>query len=331
MVALQTVLQSNANIARLPSGLVALFIGATSSGIGESTLQHLAQHAPAPRIYSVARPQSVAAHETLLASLRKSNPTATITLITADISLVSEIDKIVAAVTQKETKLHIFVTAGGRMAFEGREDTREGLEPSMSTRYYSPLRAVQQLLPLLNAAPSPRVLAVLAGGREAQMNEADLDLRDPANWSYWNAAVHAATMCTLALERLARGNPRLSVVHWDPGPVATPGLAKWDKYGLTPPNQRSQDEGGTRGVFLATNDRYAVQGHGGLVPVPEGLGGVNKSGGGIFLVDADGESTDNEGVLAGFRERGVDEMVWSHTEKVWAECAARARSPKDEL
>ncbi|KAJ7678446.1 hypothetical protein B0H14DRAFT_3121346 [Mycena olivaceomarginata] len=315
MVALQTVLQSNSNITRLPSGLVALFIGATSSGIGESTLQHLAQHAPAPRIYSVARPQSAAAHETLLASLRKSNPTATITLITADISLVSEIDKIVAAVTQKETKLHIFVTAGGRMAFEGREDTREGLEPSMSTRYYSPLRAVQQLLPLLNAAPSPRVLAVLAGGREAQMNEADLDLRDPANWSYWNAAVHAATMCTLALERLARGNPRLSVVHWDPGPVATPGLAKWDK----------------RGVFLATSDRYAVQGHGGLVPVPEGLGGVNKSGGGIFLVDADGESTDNEGVLAGFRERGVDDMVWSHTEKVWAECAARTRSLKDEL
>jgi NAD(P)-dependent dehydrogenase (short-subunit alcohol dehydrogenase family) len=281
MVAL-TVLQSNANIARLPSGLVALFIGATSSGIGESTLQHLAQHAPAPRIYSVARPQSVAAHETLLASLRKSNPTATITLITADISLVSKIDKIVTAVTQKETKLHIFVTAGGRMAFEGREDTREGLEPSMSTRYYSPLRAVQQLLPFLNAAPSPRILAVLAGGCEAQMNEADLDLRDPANWSYWNAAVHAATMCTLALERLARGNPRLSVVHWDPGPVATPGLAKWDKYGLKPPNQRSQDEGGKRGVFLATSDRYAVQGHGGLVPVPEGLGGVNKWGGDFF-------------------------------------------------
>lgn len=328
MVALQTVLQSNANIARLPSGIVALFVGATS-GIGQSTLQHFAQHAPAPHIYSVARPQTVAAHETHLASLRKSNPTAVFTLITADVSLVSEIDKIVAAVAQKETKLDILVWSAGGMAFEGRKDTREGLEPSMSTRYYSPLRAVQQLLPLLNAAPSPRVLSVLAGGHEAQMNEADLDLRDPANWSYWNAAVHAATMCTLALERLARGNPGLSVVHWHPGAVATPGLAKWDKYGLTPPNQRSQDEAGARGVFLATSDRYAVQG--GLVSVPGGLGGVNKSGGGIFLVDADGECIDNEGVLVGFRERGVDEVVWSHTEKVWAECAAWAASHKDEL
>ncbi|KAF8207765.1 hypothetical protein K438DRAFT_2074769 [Mycena galopus ATCC 62051] len=321
MVALQMVLQSNANIPQLRSGLVALFVGATS-GIGESTLQQLARHAPAPRIYSVVRPQTVAAHEAVLASLRESNPTATLTIITAEISLVSEIDKIVAAVTQKETKLDILVWSAGGMAFDGRVDTREGLEPSMSVRYYSTVRAVQQLLPLLNAAPSPRVLLVLAGGHEAPMNEADLDLRDPAHWTYWNAAVHTATMCTLSLERLARANPRLSVVHWYPGAVATPGLAKWDKYGLTPPNQRNQDEAGVRGVFIGTSDRYAV--HGGLVPVPDGLGGVNKSGGGIFLVDADGESIDNEGVLAGFRERGVDEVVWSHTEKIWAD-------PEDEL
>jgi hypothetical protein len=58
---------------------------------------------------------------------------------------------------------------------------------------------------------------------------------------------------------------------------------------------------------------------------------VNKSGGGILLVDADGESIDNEGVLARFREQGVDEVVLSHTEMVWAECAAWAGSPKDEL
>ncbi|KAJ7799233.1 hypothetical protein B0H14DRAFT_3114086 [Mycena olivaceomarginata] len=275
MVALQTVLQSNVNIAWLPSGIVALFVGATS-GIGQSTLQHSAEHATAPHIYSVACPQTI--------------------------------DKIVATITQKETKLDILVWSAGGMAFEGCKDTREGLEPSMSTRCYSPLCAMQQLLPLLNAAPSPRVISVLAGGHEAQMNEADLDLRQL---------------------RLARSNPGLSVVHWYPGAVATPGLAKWDKYGLTPPNQRSQDEAGARGVFLATSDRYAVQS--GLVLVPGGPGGVNKSGRGIFLVDADGESIDNEGVLVGFRERGVDEVVWSHTEKVWAECAARAGSPKDEL
>ena len=91
----------------------------------------------------------------------------------------------------------------------------------------------------------------------------------------------------------------------------------------------SQEESGERAVFLTTSDRYAVQE--GLVPVPEGLGVAEKSGGGIFLVDPQGESTDNEGLLADMRKRGVDDEVWSFTEKVFADCAAQAGSSKDEL
>ena len=330
MVSLQTAQQSNARIAAFPQGLVALFIGATS-GIGQSALQLFAQHASSPRIYTVARPSTVASHENLLASLHQSNPTGTYDLITADVSLVSEIDKVVNAITRKETKIHILFMSAGFMAFEGRKDTREGLEPSMTTRYYSRLRAVQQLLPLLNnaAAPSPRIVSVLAGGIEGPLNERDLDLRDPGNWSTWNASVHAATMSTLALERLARENPRLSIVHWFPGPVATPGLAKGQKFGMSPSSPRSQGEAGERALFLATNDRYAV--HGGLVPVPEGLEVVKRSGGGIFLVDPQGESTDNEHLLAELRKRGVDEAVWSFTQRVFAACAAQAGGSKDEL
>jgi len=113
-------------------------------------------------------------------------------------------------------------------------------------------------------------------------------------------------MGTLALEQLAQENPRLSVLHWFPGPVATPGLAKARKYGMSPPNQMDQEEAGERALFLATSDRYAVE-KGGLVPVPEGLGVAKISGGGIFLINPQGESTDNERVLAGLRQRGVDE------------------------
>ncbi|KAF7328186.1 Dehydrogenase/reductase SDR family member 12 [Mycena venus] len=179
MVSLKTVQQSNAIISHLPSGLVGLFIGATS-GIGQSALQHFAQHASSPRIYTIARPPSVAAHETLLASLRQSNPNGSYTLITADVSLVSEIDKVVEAITHNETKLGVLFMSAGFMAFEGRKDTRKGLDPSITTRYYARLRAVQELLPLLNnpAAQSPRVVSVLAGGIEGPLHERDLDLRD---------------------------------------------------------------------------------------------------------------------------------------------------------
>jgi NAD(P)-dependent dehydrogenase (short-subunit alcohol dehydrogenase family) len=306
-----------------------LFIGATS-GIGQSALQHFSRHASSPHIYSVARPPSVNSHENLLASLRQANPTGSYNLIAADVSLISEIDKIVQTITQKETKVDILFMSAGFIAFKGRRDTREGPEPSMTTRYYSRLRAVQKLLPMLNNAStsSSRIVSVLAGGMEGPLNERDLDLRDPRNWSFWNASVHATTMGTLTLEKIARENPRLSVVHWFPGPVATPGLAKAQIFGMSPPNPSTQDDAGARAVFLATSDRYAV--HGGLVPIPEGVGLVKKSGGGIFLVDPQGESADNEYLLADLRKRGVDKAVWSFTQEVFAACS-KVRSSNDEL
>lgn len=234
---------------------------------------------------------------------------------------------------QKETRIDILFMSTGFMAWEGRKNTSEGLEPSMSTRYYSRLRAVQRLLPLLNAAPCPRIVSAQAGGKEAPLNESDLDLRDPNNWSFWNAAIHATTMGTLSLERFAQKNPRLSIVHWYPGPVATPGLSKAHALGtleISSENVTSQEESGECALFLATNDRYAVQG-GGMVAIPEGLEMLKKSGGGIFLVDEKGESTDNEGVLSPLRVRHLDEVVWRFTEQVFATCASQARKSQDEF
>ncbi|WYZ36960.1 hypothetical protein EsH8_II_000466 [Colletotrichum jinshuiense] len=326
MVSLKTILESNSRVANLPQGLVALFIGATS-GIGQSALEHFVKHARSPRIYTVARPQTAASHEAFLSPLRQSNPGASITLITADHALVSDIDKAVDAVIQKETKLDLLFLSAGFIAFEGRVDTVEGLDPSMTTRYYTRLRAVQRLLPLLNAAARPRVVSVLAAGLEKPIREDDLDLREPGSWAFWPASEHANTMGTLALERLAAANPRLSVVHWLPGPVSTPGMARIERAGLRFPDQMSQDEAGARALFLATSDRYAADGgEGGLVAAPEGLEPVRRSGGGIFLINPLGESTDNEAVLADMRERGVPEVVWRFTQKVFDDCVARGRS-----
>jgi NAD(P)-dependent dehydrogenase (short-subunit alcohol dehydrogenase family) len=320
IVSFQIVRQSNARIASLPQGLVALFIGATS-GIGQSILQHFAQHASAPHIYTVARTATVDAHETLLESLRKTRPDGAYHLIRADVSLISEVDKVIEQIKQKETKLDLQFLSAGFMSFEGREDTHEGLDPSMTTRYYSRLRSVQLLLPLLNnsaAVPGPRIMSVLAGGLEGPINEQDLDLRDPDNYSYWNAAVHSATMGTLALERIPLQNPRLSIVHWFPGPVATPGLKRAAQFGMWTQGAMIQDEAGARGLFYATSDRFAVDGGStSFVPTPGGLQPVKKSGGGIFFLDPIGESSveASETVLAGMRERGVNDWVWGFTER----------------
>jgi hypothetical protein len=92
----------------------------------------------------------------------------------------------------------------------------------------------------------------------------------------------------------------------------------------------SQEDSGVRALYLATSDRYSAQG-GGSAPVAKGLGVAAKSGGGIFLVNPQGESTDNESLLADLRKRGVDEVVWSFTEKVFAECTAQDVESKGEL
>lgn len=151
--------------------------------------------------------------------------------------------------------------------------------------------------------------------------------------SLWNASVHAATMGTLALEKLTHEKPRLGIVHWFPGPVDTPGLARAQSFGMSgPQNPMSLRESGTRGLFLATSDRYAGQaGREGLAPTPEGLPPAKKSGGGIFLVDPLGDSADRENVLAEMRQRGVDQTVWSHTQEVFGACNSWAKSSKDEL
>ncbi|KAJ0298297.1 hypothetical protein COL5a_002840 [Colletotrichum fioriniae] len=321
MVSIQVVKQSNALVASLPKGLVAVFIGATS-GIGKSTLQHLAEHARSPHIYTIARPQTVASHESFLASLRATaNPDANHTLLSADHALVSDINAAMDTILQQETKIDILFLSAGFIAFEGRQNTVEGLDPSMSTRYYTRLRAVQKLLPLLRNATRPRVVSVLAAGLEGPMvDEDDLDLRRPGNWGYWPASVQATTMGTLALEVLARENPGVSLVHSMPGPVATPGLERARGFGVGVTGEMGLEEAGARGLFLATSDLYDSRGREGVVKVAEGVEGVRKSGGGLFLVGPEGETIDNEKVLGDMRERGLDEKVWKFTRDLFDDC-----------
>jgi len=143
MVSLTAVQKSNARIKTLPKGLVGLFIGATS-GIGLSALQNFAQHASSPFIYTVAGAPTVTFHEDVLVYLWQSNPTGTYNINTADVSLVSDIDKVVNTIKQKETKVDILFISTDFKGFEDRMDTGEGLDSSMTTRYLRITRDFEQ-------------------------------------------------------------------------------------------------------------------------------------------------------------------------------------------
>lgn len=93
-----------------------------------------------------------------------------------DVSLLRETDDVVEFIKAREERLDIFFASVGFISFSGRVETAGGLEPSMTTRYYSRLCAAYALLPLLNNTASPRVVSIIAGGMEAKMKEYDLDL-----------------------------------------------------------------------------------------------------------------------------------------------------------
>jgi NAD(P)-dependent dehydrogenase (short-subunit alcohol dehydrogenase family) len=329
MVAIQAIRKSNARIAELPEGIVALFLGATS-GIGQSALIQFAKYAVRPRVYIVARRASTT--KGLLEELRKENQEGTYTVIEKDVSLICETSDVVEFVKARETKLDLLFKSVGFISFTGRQETIEGLEPSMTTRYYSRVRAVQGLLPLLNAAASPRVVSILAGGQEGKMDEKDLDLRKPGNYSIVTAATHSATMLTLAYEHLAQENPRISFVHAFPGWVATPLFSKgstgllfllmrWVVQPLGYFLATSVDEAGARALFYLTSDRYSVSD--GTVPLVEGIEKSPRSKGCVFLSNAKSESVDNEKLLANFRARGTDEQVWRYTMDIFDACTGK--------
>lgn len=84
---------------------------------------------------------------------------------------------------------------------------------------------IQQLLPLLRASPSPRVLTVLSGGIHSPLSP-ELVSTDPelkSSYSLKHAADAAGYYTNLALERFSADprNAKIEFVHAAPGAVAT--------------------------------------------------------------------------------------------------------------
>ncbi|UNI15576.1 hypothetical protein JDV02_002100 [Purpureocillium takamizusanense] len=323
MVTLQAVHASNDRLRAAGPGLVAVFLGATS-GIGQNALRLFAERTIEPRIYIVARNAKTIGP--FIEELQDKNPGGKYEVIEKDVSLLKNVDEVARIVRGKETKLDLLFLSVGFFSLHGRQDTSEGLDASLTTRYYSRLRITQLLMPLLNASPSPHVLSVLAGGMEGPINEADLSLSDPKNFSVSAGNNHSATMSTLAFERLASENPSVSFVHTFPGLVSTPLLGRvssgvlgtvirWVVMPLMKLFVTTPAEAGARALFHGTSSRYSVDG--GLVPLLYGLEKATTSKGGVFLVDPKGDSADSEKVLGDLRERGVDKLVWEHTMEVF--------------
>lgn len=386
MVQLDSVRRHNTRLVQ-SRPLVAVFSGATS-GIGMSTLLTLAKtHSTTTgkglRVYLIGRSKEKTA--AVIAQCRSLCPVGDFRFLhTNDLSLLSEVDRVCEDIVRQETaaaaaamtktttkptptltqahtmedsppKIDLVVMTQGELSFQARTETVEGLEFRVSLLYYSRIKMIVNLLPLLtgsgsgsrtsNGGSAAHIISVFAAGQEGELYLDDISLRDPRHWGIGGTRSHVTYMTTFMFEHLASQYPgKLSLVHVFPGLILTDGFQKmpaWFRFvfGALTPILRffvtSLDECGERVLFLASQARFPPKG----TSVDRADGAVTDEvhvavgtdltvGSGAYGVSLDAEVTPEARMRKTYdqlRADGAGDVLVAHTEKVFAEIKAGRR------
>ena len=333
MVSLKSVRESYTYLRSTVSGQIAVFVGATS-GIGRHTLTEYARHSNGPKIYIVGRSNNKLS--SIIRELEQINPEGSYIPIVSEISLLKNVDAACEEFKSKEVKLDLLLMSPGYLKVT-RVDNADGLEDTVSLRYYVRMRFIHNLLPLLTSPPTSRIVSIHGAGKEGHLIENDLELKH--NFSFHNAAMHTCTMNTLALTEIATLHPTISCVHVFPGLVITGAFDTFSEDWYFPlrllfrhialPIMKlltvSLRESGERNLFDATSARYPParvedSSNGGVV-LPKGVEVANgwdwKEASGCYLLDQNGETTGDRKLLEEYRKKEMGKRVWEHTQEVF--------------
>ncbi|KAK2811089.1 hypothetical protein FQN50_002425 [Emmonsiellopsis sp. PD_5] len=264
-----------------------------------------------PTIYVLGRSAvNFAPQRAVLESL---NPSCKIVFIEIELSLLSDVDTACKQILTSDKKVGYLYMSAGMLPLNGAEYTKESLELSFALSYYSRMRLLTNLLPLLSHSPHPRVLSVFRGGKENAMVDNDLGLEK--SWSVLAVINQCATMTSLAFEYLAEKHSQITFMHAFPGVVQTTLITR-----ITP----LENSGIFWWILLA-----ALRG---AFPVVAALFGMSTEesgeshayhltsdsfGPGAWRIDSCSDKVTSPGVLAQYREREWPEKVWDHTLRVF--------------
>ncbi|KAH9832140.1 Dehydrogenase/reductase SDR family member on chromosome X [Teratosphaeria destructans] len=188
---------------------------------GASTARELFVRTTKPKAYIIGRSRDKG--DKLVEDLRELNPEAEAIFLEKDISLIKNVDDVCEELLEKEDKINCLFLTAGYMTLKGRTETVEGMDRKMCVNYYSRIRWIQNLMPLLEAASKQnelsRVISVLAAGSEGDVRQDDLDLK--RNFTLHACLAHCVVMTDFALEELAQRHPGTSFSHSYPGTVKT--------------------------------------------------------------------------------------------------------------
>ncbi|KAL1862945.1 hypothetical protein Daus18300_008276 [Diaporthe australafricana] len=327
MVTYKEIQASNSLINDATAPRVAVFVGGTS-GIGQLTIKALVATGASVRIYLVGRKSSEERMSAFIQELHSTNPKAEVVWTEGEVSLLADTKRVCEVIKRKEPRVDLLFLSAGYAPIGPRQETAEGVEVAQSLEYYSRVLFVLHLLPLLNAAEAPRVVSILAGGKEmaALIDPDDLDLKRHGSFSRLKAQMQYTIMNTMALERLASENPGVTFIHSCPGWVNTGNVRRgrdpnsilaWIIWLILEPLiylfSFSDDESGQKHLFQSTSAVFGGRG------VPwEGKPGVNsmeKQANGLFLVDSKCNCTPNAKAMPVLREKAQGK-VWDHTQEV---------------
>ncbi|THV92810.1 hypothetical protein D6D27_04713 [Aureobasidium pullulans] len=323
MVALETIRASNSRIAStLPSGLVAIFVGATN-GVGEATVRQFAKYASAPRVYLIGRSQDAGTR--IVNECRALNAKGEFTFISEDTSLMRNVDEICETIKQKEKSVNLlFLTIG---TLQTGKTTVEGLHYPAAIAVHARNRFITNLLPLIkNATSLRRVISVFIATLEGE-----IQMDDFQGWHMKLMANrdHAASITTLSLESHHKDNPKVSFVHNFPGVIKSGITRGTSGVVLTALKAvvrifgsllyMPAEEAGDRHVFLSTSARYCAGEKDETAGVPISVapdlsfarGTDGKLASGVYSINASGESAGVkvEDALASLRSRGMTQKV----------------------
>ncbi|CAG8970873.1 hypothetical protein HYALB_00000852 [Hymenoscyphus albidus] len=327
-------MQSSKSQSKRRDGLVAVFIGATS-GIGLGTLKQFAKQSSSPQIYIAGCSESAAA--SILKELESLNPKGTYVFQETEITLLKNVDKVCEEIKSKEEKVDLLFMSPAYITLGERNDTIEGIDISYALTYYTRLRFTYNLLPLLNASSAPRVISILGGGLESEIDLQDLEIRN--NFKAQKAMKYSTTQTTLAFEELANSNPSITFIHKYPGFVNTGAIGrflgsqkglfakpatffKWFLLPIVNLMAVSVDEAGERGLFLATSARYPPRNptSGGVeaTVLPKGAEVAEDiEGSGVYILGPSDDSKRFTPALAALRLQGASKIVWECTLSVF--------------
>jgi len=104
-------------------------------------------------------------------------------------------------------RVDLLVLTPSPQLFKPRTETIEGLDKFTSLLYYSRVRAIFALTPLLQASthPSAHIISIYAAGMSDPLRPDDLTLREPGHYGFRTSRGHAVAMTTLAFELMAGG------------------------------------------------------------------------------------------------------------------------------